>query len=213
MKWSRVVKGTAPTSGTYRDWKPQLATEGGHRCVYCCIPEGAFGGLRNFHVEHLRPKSLYRHLENTYGNLFFACAVCNSFKGDDWIEVASLPPTKPCYPDPSVTDYAYVFSVSYSDGRVAGTCVAGDYLVERLFLNRPQLVVERRLSNMGVRLSAELKLVEDALAKALSPGASTGVRKKAVALLRRTTKLSVLVAGYSKVVPYGAADLRRPDSS
>src|SRR5688500_18636223 len=99
-----------PESGTYQDWKALLADEGAHQCVYCAITEASFGGIRNFHVEHFRPKSLFQDLVNAFKNLFYACAICNVFKGDDWKE--------PCgeqhhmgYLDPSVVDYSDILDV------------------------------------------------------------------------------------------------------
>ena len=53
-----------PTKGKYSDWKEILAEEGFNQCVYCAIPDACFGGIRNFHVEHYRPKSKFKKLEN-----------------------------------------------------------------------------------------------------------------------------------------------------
>jgi hypothetical protein len=72
MRWRRIPKEKyqAPQKGTYSDWKPQLAKEGFQQCVYCAVGEPAFGGFRNFHVEHYRPKKKFAQLENDYANLF-----------------------------------------------------------------------------------------------------------------------------------------------
>lgn len=142
MRWQRIDKESTvwPTEGGYRDWKEMLREEGGYRCVYCCIPEPSFGGYRNFHVEHFRPKKPFVDRVNDYGNLFYACAVCNAFKSNDW--PAEPDRETPSYLDPSQVDLDDVFSVD-GDGMVAGNCVAAKYMVERLNLNRRQLQFER----------------------------------------------------------------------
>jgi len=146
MKWRRIPKEqtAVPNNGTHKNWKGVLAVEGFHQCVYCSISEATFGGSRNFHVEHFRPKSRFAHLENDFRNLFYACAICNTFKGNDWHEPGGDPTTH-CYLDPSAVDYATVFGVNNADYLVTSGSVAGRYMLERLYLNRPQLLLERRL--------------------------------------------------------------------
>ena len=146
MLWVFVRKGLAdiPNIGNYTHWKSQLAKEGGYQCVYCAIHEGRFGGQRNFHIEHFRPRSRFSHLENDYNNLFYACSICNSYKSNDW-------PAEPCeelnraaYIDPSRFDYNGVFGIQ--GYLVTSTLVSSRYMIERLYLNRPQLIVERRIA-------------------------------------------------------------------
>jgi hypothetical protein len=157
MKWKRVPKENSkqPASGTYSDWKEILAHEGSHQCVYCAIPEPRFGGIRNFHVEHYRPKGIrrFRKLTNDISNLYFACAICNTFKGDDWPSEPDPTFCTHCFPDPSITDYSDIFT-SRDDGQVEGRYAASQYLTEKLFLNRPQLIYERRYASLVGRLKA-----------------------------------------------------------
>lgn len=148
MNWFRIPKENAiqPQTGTYGDWKIQLAEEASHQCVYCAIPDAAMGGIRNFHVEHYRPKSRFPALENIYTNLFYACPVCNTFKSNDW-------PAEPdfetrCYPDPSVNDYRQLFIIDLQSGEIHGNVVASRYMVEKIHLNRGQLILERRLQTI-----------------------------------------------------------------
>src|SRR5690606_2049579 len=105
----------------YSDWKPELAREGFHQCVYCTISDASFGGIRNFHVEHYKPKGLaqFAHLENDFSNLFYACAICNTFKSDDWTDPVD-DYSVGCYPDPSKKSYAELFNVDYSSAVVDG---------------------------------------------------------------------------------------------
>ncbi len=112
------------------------------------------GGLRIFHVEHFRPKSRFPELINDIRNLFYACPICNSYKGNDW-------PAEPdqdlvCYPDPSITEYGSLFDIDLYSGSISGNCVASRYLVERIALNRNQLVMERRLHSL-IRKAKELR--------------------------------------------------------
>lgn len=164
MKWFRILKENAiqPQTGSYRDWKAQLAEEASHQCVYCAIPDAAMGGIRNFHVEHYRPKSRFPALENIYTNLFYACPVCNTFKSNDW-------PAEPdfetrCYPDPSVNDYGQLFIIDLQSGEIQGNVVASRYMVERIHLNRGQLILERRLHT----LLSEVKLLRNDLRQLLA---------------------------------------------
>ena len=146
MKWKRVPKEQAsqPADGIYSDWKEILAKEGFFQCVYCAIHESCFGGTRNFHVEHYRPKKKFRSLENDIKNLFYACPICNTFKGDDWPNEPRDDLSIPSYPDPSKVEYSSIFN-NFDSGIIEGNFLASKYMVEKMYLNRPQLVVERRI--------------------------------------------------------------------
>lgn len=111
--WKRIPKEVAiqPLQGIYSDWKPALSVEGYHQCVYCFVSETYFGGIRNFHVEHYRPKTKFIPLTNVYSNLFYVCSICNSFKSDDWPNEPDTDYTKPFYPDPSIVDYCELFDI------------------------------------------------------------------------------------------------------
>jgi len=148
MNWKRIPKERSkqPTTGTYADWKPLLAEEGFHQCVYCSVSENTFGGIRNFHVEHYKPKgnSRFKHLENVYSNLFYACSICNGFKSDDWPSDPDKDLNNICYPNPSEVDYSHVFIVENDMGMIDGVNIAAKYMVNKLYLNRPQLIINRR---------------------------------------------------------------------
>jgi hypothetical protein len=165
MNWQRIPKesSTKPTHGNkYSEWKPELAQEGFHQCVYCCISENSFGGIRNFHVEHYKPKSLkeFSHLENEFSNLYYACAICNTFKSDDWVEPLS-DFSVGCYPDPSKMSYGELFELDYSKATVAGRNVTGVYLVNKLYLNRVQLVLNRQETITEKRYQALINTVNN----------------------------------------------------
>jgi hypothetical protein len=150
VQWPNLV-GKArrqPRSGTWHQWKQVIADHCDGRCVYCAIPEGRFGGIRNFHVEHFRPKVKFPKLENDIRNLYLACAICNVLKCDDWPAEPAADHSRVSYPDPFLTDYNGLFVVSPATHEVGSPTVAGKYLVERVLLNRAQLILERRLAAM-----------------------------------------------------------------
>src|ERR1051326_8981942 len=155
MKWKRIPKenSTQPATGKYSDWKHELAEEGFHQCVYCALRDATFGE-RNFHVEHYKPKSNYRfkHLEDIFSNLFYACPVCNVFKGDSWPRAPKKNHSVAAYPNPSKCDYSDLFNVSQRTGQITGRFTASRFLIARLHLNREQLITERRISHTDERM-------------------------------------------------------------
>jgi hypothetical protein len=210
MKWKRISKEYTkqPGNGNYRAWKELLAKEGFYQCVYCAIHEGCFGGIRNFHVEHYRPKSKFKELENDIKNLFYACAICNVFKGSDWPGDPKKDFSNPSYPDPSQVDYGDIFLINNSSGVVKGKYRASRYLVERLYLNRPQLILERKMSSITEKLE-ELTRVFKAKVDELADKEA----KEAKRLLVRSSKLfmeiSALQTKFGKVRPYTEHEIRR----
>ena len=143
MNWKLVNKDplNQPDKGNYSDWKEQIAEECFYQCVYCSIHEAQFGGIDNYHIDHYRPKSIFDKLRNDICNLFYSCPICNRFKNDDWPNEPDLHSVS--YPDPSKIDYSELFQVK-NDFQIHGIFVASQYLILRLFLNRAQLIMERR---------------------------------------------------------------------
>lgn len=203
MNWFRVPKEAATPSAqtTYQGWKGELAVEARHQCVYCCISEAGFGGFRNFHVEHFRPKSRFPALEIAYLNLFYACAVCNAFKLNDWPSDAEES-SAACYLDPSKVDYSTLFDVDHSRGVVTAKCVAAMYLEHRLHLNRPQLAVARRYRHLFQRLAV--------LNRTLRAGLSSErvTKARAIRVAKLTTKIADVLMRAAQARPYAADQLR-----
>lgn len=156
MKWRRIdkSKSSRPSKGTYSDWKPELAREGDHRCVYCSIHENRLGGERMFHVEHLKPKSKFKHLTNDYDNLFYSCPICNTFKSNSWFDVDEGDFDSKHYPNPCNFDFSDFFEADKDNWRLSGHHTTGTFLVERLHLNRPHLCRERRYEALHDHLDA-----------------------------------------------------------
>jgi uncharacterized protein (TIGR02646 family) len=205
MSWLRIDKKATvvPTTGTYQLWKSLLADEGKYQCVYCCINESQFGGFRNFHVEHFRPKSLFRNLENDFSNLFYACGVCNSFKGNDWPnEPTPDEYEKAFYPNPSELDYSSLLRIEFPSGLVASNHYTGRYLIERLHLNRPYSITVRRFKS----LNSALEKSKDELIRLYSEGAIKGDHKDAV--IEILFRLSSLMTNVMNARPYEPSELR-----
>jgi len=161
MNWFRIPKESSlkPQKGKYYwHWKEDLSKEGKEQCVYCTININSFGGIRNFHVEHYRPKAedKFPALKHEYSNLFFACSICNGFKGDDWPSDPSERLDNVSYPDPSIIDYS-IFLYQNANYLVESKTVSGKYIIQKLFLNRPQLILERKSSQLHETLQNEYK--------------------------------------------------------
>jgi hypothetical protein len=169
MKWP-ILFGKArqqPTTGRWHHWKQLIADHCEGRCVYCAIAEARFGGIRNFHIEHYRPKVRFPHLENDIRNLYLACAVCNVLKCDDWPAEPDPDHSLPAYPDPAVVDYNSLFQVAETH-EISSSTVAGRYVIERMALNRAQLILERRLHAIESAISSFNDWVSERL-DALTP--------------------------------------------
>jgi hypothetical protein len=205
MEWKKISKTAAPATGTYRDWKSVLAIEASYQCVYCCIHESKFGGQRNFHVEHFRPKSIFPLLENSYGNLFYACGICNSFKGNDWPnEPVANDFSKIAYPDPSTVCYGELFEIKKDTGIVYSKFLAGNYIVERLYLNRPQMITLRRLTHYIEELTIAKKSLQTLYEAGNIPA------DKVPAVMSFLFKLTKLHETKSEARPYEDSQVKRP---
>ena len=166
MKWFRIPKEETnkPTKGTYSDWKEALSIEGKQQCVYCAINIKSFGGLRNFHVEHYKPKDkkYFPELTNEFSNLFFSCSICNCFKGNDWHDEPTEHLGGKFYPDPSVINYSD-FLTNDCDFVVQSDSKTGNYIINKIYLNRPQLVMERRSKSLHMELLQESEELRNVL--------------------------------------------------
>jgi len=213
MKWKRIPKenSTQPASGKYSDWKHELADEGCHQCVYCALHDATFGE-RNFHVEHYKPKSIYRfkHLEHIFSNLFYACPVCNIFKGDSWPRAPRKDHSIEAYPNPSKCDYSELFEDPRGSGQIRGRYVASRFHVARLHLNREQLVIERRIFYNRERmksLDAFFESIKDQLAEQARAGDQSAIRF-VLRLLDLYKNMRSLESQLSETPTYTAQQLR-----
>lgn len=204
MKWPNLSgkPRIQPSMGRWHDWKQAIANHCDGRCVYCAIPEGRFGGIRNFHVEHFRPRVRFRQLEDDIRNLYLACAICNVLKCDDWPAEPVADHSVAAYPDPSVTDYNTLFLVRSDTHEVTSAVSAGKYLIERILLNRAQLILERRRA----ALLASLEEFDGWVRKSLS----TMTLASAKATVRVLVDISRKRTAADRARPYRDTDTKRP---
>jgi uncharacterized protein (TIGR02646 family) len=203
MRWFKIIKDTSqfPIFKRYNDshCKEALLQEAKNQCVYCTIGEAHFGGYRNFHVEHYRPQSRFPELENDYSNLFICCSICGCYKGSDWPAEPEAKYETTHYPCPAEVDYCELLNIDETR-QVQSNFVTGLYLIERLHLNRPQLIYWRK----GQILMPELSnLVTEALA-ALARGDAQNKGD----LLKLIGECYEMLVKLTSVVPYEMGDLR-----
>lgn len=205
MNWKKIEKDrlNQPSSGTYSDWKEQIAEECFYQCIYCSIHEAQFGGIDHYHIEHYKPKSIerFKGLENDIMNLFYACPICNRFKSNDWPNDAK-DLDMICYPDPSKIDYTDLFEIDYNNFKVEGRYLSTRYMTIRLYLNRPQLIYERRENFLKIKeseLRKEIKIL-------MNDVTDISLLKKAYELV---DKLSTHLSKRDKIRPYKLAEIRK----
>lgn len=207
MNWKLVIKDKKkqPKTGTYSDWKEQIAEECYYQCIYCSINEAQFGGIDHYHIEHYKPKSIdrFKKLEDDICNLFYSCPICNRFKSNDWpndaddLDIA-------CYPDPSSYNYSDLFNVSSENYKVEGVYVSTKYMTERLFLNRPQLIYERREAFLKEREEKTTSRIDNLL---------DNLDEEDFNLLKESSKaileLTKTIQKRDKIRPYKLAEIRK----
>jgi hypothetical protein len=206
MNWRQIENATRvqPSHGDYTDWKQQIADDCFRQCVYCAINEGPWGGIDHYHIDHFRPKSIeeFKALLNIITNLYYSCPICNRFKQDDWPnEPDDL--NKMCYPDPSEHNYSDLFSMDENNYTITGLYVASRYLVNRLYLNRPQLVYERREFSLKNKAESSMQATKDLIQK------STDLE-----IIKKASLLLIAMHNHllqrDKIRPYKLVEIRKP---
>lgn len=209
MRWKRVVADRVqPAHGAYTDWKTQIANDCHQQCVYCAISESRYGGLDNFHIDHFRPRSRFEQLEHIIANLFLACAICNRFKSNDWPDDPADDHSRAAYPDPSSHDYNDLFTLDSRTFEVSGRYQATVYVTEKLYLNRPQLLFERRSFFLEERI-AEFGDFAQRAWEALRETASEESKTLLLEFLISTIDLQKTFAQANRARPYELEDVRR----
>ena len=211
MRWIYIdkSKSTQPSTGTYTDWKSNLAEEGMSQCVYCALPDARFGGERNFHVEHFKPKSKFQSLTNDFRNLFYACSICNSFKGNDWPAEPCTNQSIPAYVNPSEFDYNKIFSIE--NFRVTSNTISSSYMTERLYLNRPHLILERRIKSCLSRFKASKNELENLIEIVTKDGdIPSAITVKLAEIVPVSLRVSEGFSHFLEVKPYQKPHISRP---
>jgi len=212
MKWTVIQKteNAQLESFGYQDprVKAFLRKEGRLRCVYCAVHENALGGFQAFHVEHYRPKSRFKDLEHKLSNLFYACPICNRFKSNDWPDEPHEEYSNCSYPDPSKVDYTVLFELNQEDGFIEGLYPASKYIIERLYFNRPQLILERRQYFISQKLSTLTGNSRIQIQELKKRGDQQG-RQLLAKLAETAIKLNELFIKANSVPLYEASDVSR----
>ncbi len=202
MNWKIIEKlKRVQNKGVYTDWKQQISDDCFNQCVYCSIHENPWGGIDHYHIEHFRPKSKFGELEHIITNLYHACPICNKFKSDDW-------PNEPndldqvCYPDPSDHDYSTLFNLDENNFTLIGKYKAAIYLINQLYLNRPQLIYERREQLLKIKAEA---LINDAK-KLIELSDDNSVIKKAFLIIANLTQH---LHSRGNIPPYKLVEIRK----
>ncbi len=211
MKWPIVdkSKSSQPKTGNYRDaaWRELIAHECSNQCVYCAIHESNFGGIRNFHIDHFRPRKLFTKLENDIKNLFYSCCICNVFKGDDWPGEPNKKMSNIAYCDPGKNNFNKIFFVS-DKSIVKSKYLSCKYMIEKLYLNRPQLIILRSYIKAKKQIEIEIKHLSELFFK-LNKLTDRRSREFIQLIYNKTRSFSNLKDRYSEERPYSAEDARR----
>jgi hypothetical protein len=202
MRWKKIDNPKrVQNKGKYTDWKAQISDDCFNQCVYCSIHEGPWGGIDHYHIDHFRPQFSHGHLTHVIHNLYHCCPVCNKFKSKDWPnEPDNL--DKICYPDPGDHNYSDLFVISPKNYTLSGKNTAASYVINRLYLNRPQLIYERREHFLQIKakeLIAETKILME-LSEDLAH-----VKKAALLIANITIHLQLR----NNVPPYKLIELKK----
>ena len=147
----------------YKKYKRIIREDFVYRCGYCGTHENAFGGYKQYQIDHLRPKSIprFEHLTNDYSNLVYCCPECNRVKLDYW---PSDNPIRDGYGwiDPCVHDYDEHFIINLNEDSLSiqNKTALGKWLVIHLGLDqivrqefiRSQMVTIKRLNDLKIAL-------------------------------------------------------------
>lgn len=146
-----------PRQRSYQDYKEYLRKDFLTRCAYCLIHEAHFGGLRNFHVDHFRPKKRFPRLALSYVNLYYACGLCNTFKGQTWPTRTQLKRGF-AFGDPCKENvYDKHLRVDETDGSLHPLTNIGRYMNLHLRLDRRQMRRYRSMQIDAKRRCQELR--------------------------------------------------------
>jgi len=103
------------------------------RCGYCGTSEVGVGA--EMEMDHFQPRS--QGGSNAPSNLVYCCPACNRFKGNHWNPSS---PLRVLHPQ---RDKASEHFGEGEDGLLISLTETGRFHIERLQLNRPQLVAQR----------------------------------------------------------------------
>jgi hypothetical protein len=153
----------------YGSFKKYLRIEFEQKCIYCRRPDSVHpNDHKSFAVEHYRPKDRFEDLTCDYHNLFYACSMCNSYKGEYWPQSDD----EPFFPNPC--DHVMMDHVRFVDCMVEAKSKHGAFMRDALRLNDETLVSWRKSAVHIIRSFekeiAELKSLKIKLRKRINRG-------------------------------------------
>lgn len=152
------------------------------RCGYCGVTETEAGG--QLEIDHFCPRS--HGGKDTLDNLVYACPTCNRFKGDYWLAPEASPDLMLLHPQ---QDDLSAHIESLPDGRLIGLTRRGWFHIQRLRLNRVQLIELRLQRAEEGRLRQILKHNQKANAR---------LREYVRELEQETARLLQIIAGLTR---------------
>jgi hypothetical protein len=126
----------------------------GRRCGYCGVSEVWVGG--ELEIDHFCPPG--HGGTDALDNLVYACTTCNRFKSDYWPTADA--PNSLWLLHPGQDDLT-AHLLETADGRLVGLTPRGWFHIDRLHLNRPQLIDLRRQYRTEQLLQREVVQAQD----------------------------------------------------
>ncbi len=109
----------------------------GYCCGYCGITEISAGS--ELEIDHFQPRS--QGGPDSINNLIYACAACNRNKADYWPSPETPSHRQLLHPlEDDLTSHIR----SLENGQLEGVTQRGQFHIEWLHLNRPQLILHRQ---------------------------------------------------------------------
>ncbi len=124
------------------------------RCGYCGVSEVWVGG--ELEIDHFRPRR--RGGADSLDNLVYACTTCNRFKSDYWPPADAPESLRLLHPG---QDDLAAHLLESANGRLVGLTPRACFHIDRLRLNRPQLIDLRQLRLTEQSLQKEIVQARD----------------------------------------------------
>lgn len=134
--------------------REKVRKRAGFRCQYCGITETDSGG--ELTIDHFKPESVGG--DNNIRNLVYACFRCNIYKSKFWNDSTASVRLF----NPNNDNYEDHFLLSAS-GVLVGVTEVGDFTINLLRLNRPELVKKRHDRVLRNEEKEVLKLTKDSV--------------------------------------------------
>ena len=121
--------------------RQRVAEAARFRCGYCLTSQLAIGPL--LEIDHIIPEAHGGSSEET--NLFLACPICNSHKGDRRSAVDPETQLSAPFFNPRTERWGDHFMWSNGGAVVQGRTATGRATVSALVMNHPDMIASRRL--------------------------------------------------------------------